>query len=511
VLQVNRAIEKDFSIHKNSILGKGGCGIVIKGQNRKTKLLYAIKILDKSMAAKSIEKSRMMREYKILTEIEHTNVIRLFKIYDDVNDRKKYIYFVMELCTGGHLGELIAKQKRGCLDEKWAKKLARQLLSAVTHIHSIGICHRDIKLQNILISIDTTPPTIEARRTLTTSQRKNTTPNSTENNNNIANYENTQIKLIDFGYASKFSSSTLPMTTKCGTPYTTAPEVLKECYDQRCDVWSVGVVLFVMLCGRRPFEVLKKKKKTDNHENNRVNARLDRHEEKKQILMNILHCNYNFDHKAWNNVTYKGKKFVQRLLEPDYLNRMFAHEALQNVWLKNSNYWATKMLKSSTASTALHNMASNSDVNNINNNDLKKTGMFSLVFGFKTNHQTNNELVKLFQSFDFDASGTLSREEYHSAMQIILSNKQPPPPPPPQQQQQQQQQLTKEKIDEMFDAIDVDHNQSISFTEFLVASLDPTLIDFDELENAFDLLDSDCSGFISKNELYKVFFFIFIL
>ena len=101
------------------------------------------------------------------------------------------MYFVMELCSGGHLGNLISRQELKRLDEDWAKRLIRQLISATAHMHSRGIAHRDIKLQNVLMDI---------------------------NNDDY----NSQVKLIDLGYGAKFTNA-LPMRTKCGTPYTTSP------------------------------------------------------------------------------------------------------------------------------------------------------------------------------------------------------------------------------------------------------------------------------------------------
>ena len=198
VVSHNHSIDADFDLIVDAELGKGGCGVVIVGAHRNTNEKYAIKIVDKTTA----DINRLERELKLLKDVDHPNIVRLFSVYD-VPD---FMYFVMELCVGGHLGNLISRQYPGkYLSESRAKVLTRQLFSAILHMHSRGIAHRDIKLQNILMD--------------------------------SANDATAQVKLIDFGYGSRFIGA-LPMRTKCGTPYTTAPEVLKECYDERCDVWS---------------------------------------------------------------------------------------------------------------------------------------------------------------------------------------------------------------------------------------------------------------------------------
>jgi hypothetical protein len=209
-------VEADFELLTDAELGKGGCGVVCVGVNKHTYEKYAIKIVDKATA----DRNRLERELKLLKDVDHPNIVRLFSVYDV----PEYTYFVMELCVGGHLGNLISRQyPHKYLPEERAKVLTRQLLSAVVHLHSRGIAHRDIKLQNILMD--------------------------------SGNDATAQVKLIDFGYGSRYVGA-LPMRTKCGTPYTTAPEVLRESYDERCDVWSCGVVVYIMLSGRRPFEAL---------------------------------------------------------------------------------------------------------------------------------------------------------------------------------------------------------------------------------------------------------------
>jgi serine/threonine protein kinase len=171
------------------ILGRGASAEVILGINNNTNREYAVKRID-------IKKDgiawRYEREKKIMKDIDHPNCIRLFEVYKNIDAH----YFVMELCTGGHLGQALRSMPDGRFDVSMARRYITQIVSAISHCHKVGICHRDIKLQNILL----------------------------ENNNADA-----QIKVIDFGNAQKFIGC-LPLTKVVGTTYTAAPEVFRECY-----------------------------------------------------------------------------------------------------------------------------------------------------------------------------------------------------------------------------------------------------------------------------------------
>jgi calcium-dependent protein kinase len=206
-----------------------------------------------------------------------------------------------------------------------------------------------------------------------------------------------QVKLIDFGYGAKFFGN-LPMRTKCGTPYTTAPEVLRECYDERCDVWSIGVVLYIMLSGRRPFETLE------------VAGGL-KEAGRAAMIASILACRYHFDHPTFRTVSDEAKIFVQKLLLPDYLQRMTSDEALEYPWLRskgqsNVEYNAQLMhiSTSSKGSRAINNMKVSAW------NAAKNLPMVPLAFSLNANQTA--EIRALFQSFDRDCSGSLSRDEY---------------------------------------------------------------------------------------------------
>lgn len=427
-------INEDYFVDCDQELGKGGCGVVVVGEHKETHTQYAIKIVDKSHA----ERGRLDRELKLLKDVDHTNVVRLFSVYDVPT----HMYFVMELCLGGHLGNLLARQPKKYLDEVWGKQLALQLLSAVAHIHSRGIAHRDIKLQNILVDC---------------------------NNDRAA-----QLKLIDFGYGSRYVGA-LPMRTKCGTPYTTAPEVIREHYDERCDVWSCGVVLYIMLCGRRPFEAL-----------NCTGTLADAG--KAAMITNILAGRYHFNHKPWQTVSRQGLNFVKALLHPDYKQRMHSHEALENPWLIDTNIINVhaSVLSSEKSFRAVNNIRRMSEVT-----ELQRTGMVALVFGI--NAKVAAEMSTVFQSFDTDASGMLTLQEFTTAMQKIAPE------------------LTVADLARLFGIIDYDKNNLISYTEFLAATLDPREVDIGELNKAFKLFDEDGNGYISKDEMRKVKCFLFLI
>ncbi len=175
----------DFYDNLNHTLGKGAGGQVVLAASKDTKREYAIKII-------TITDPKYLdiinNEKYILEDLDHPNCVRLYEVYTlDVSQ----MWFVMEVCKGGHLGQFIASRSSGYMREETARTYVTQLLSVVAHLHERKICHRDIKLANILM------------------ERKSKT---------------SDLKLIDFGNSSRFNESTL-MTRIAGTTYTSAPEV----------------------------------------------------------------------------------------------------------------------------------------------------------------------------------------------------------------------------------------------------------------------------------------------
>jgi len=193
---------------KSQRLGTGAFGSVFKTNNINDKSFeVAIKVLDKNKLKDDIE--LIMEEVAILNTIDHPNICNYYETYDD----KKFIYLVMEYISGNTIFERIgAKEHYG---EKKAAKYMKQLFQAINHCHAINIVHRDIKPENIMVN------------------------------------EDDEVRLIDFGLA-LITKKTI--NKAAGTPYYFAPEVITESYGSKADIWSLGVVLYQLVSGKRPFE-----------------------------------------------------------------------------------------------------------------------------------------------------------------------------------------------------------------------------------------------------------------
>ena len=390
-------ITDDFIFDLEKEIGRGGVGAVVVGESKKEKgALYAIKVCDKS----AVSVSRLTREVLLLKDVAQLYIVRLFTVYD----LPTHMYFVMELCRGGHLGVLLKSKPQERLDEVWARRLCWQLMSAVAHLHERGICHRDVKLQNVLLD--------------------------------TYDVDKAQIKLIDFGYGSRFIGA-LPMRSKVGTPYTMAPEVLRESYDQRCDVWSVGVVLYIMLSGRRPFEPLD----CVGHLTEAGKA---------TMTTNVLSGRYRFDFPSFRDVSDEAKQFVDLLFTQPYMSRLEATEALNEPWLREqrpSLSLSASLAQDSLSNNVVANMLSNLDADAPS---LRRTGNVAVVFGLQPSEACRMRGV--FQTVDTDGSGGLDLGEFTTAMQILCPS------------------LSAADCGIVFKAVDINGDGQISYTEFLGAT-----------------------------------------
>merc|ERR1712113_220781 len=217
----------------------------------------------------------------IMKIMDHPNIIKLYETFED----HRNIYLVMELCTGGELFDRIIEA--GHFTEVQAAILVQQIIRAIFYMHENHVCHRDLKPENFLF------------------QSKDA-------------IEKPSLKIIDFGLSCKFDQNQV-LTTKAGTPYYVAPQVLGGKYDQLSDLWSVGVIMYVMLCGYPPFFG-----ETDA-----------------EVLSKVRLGNFSFNAADWKNVSEDAKNLIRMLLKMNPRDRYTAEQALNHDWIKNKAPKAT--------------------------------------------------------------------------------------------------------------------------------------------------------------------------
>lgn len=232
------------------------------------------------MAVKAIQKLKIkdyesfVTEVDILRQLDHPNIIKLYETWET----ERICFLVCEYCAGGELFYHIVKKEKKHLNEAEAAAVMRQGFSALKYLHGSGIAHRDIKPENFLLFKESDPD---------------------------------NVKLIDFGLSKKLSEDEI-MNNPNGTAYYIAPEVLGGAYDKKCDIWSMGVVLYILLCGRPPF------KGKSNPE----------------IIKNVMKGEYSFDYPSFEQCSDDVKDFISRCLEKDVSKRFNAEEAFDHTWIR---------------------------------------------------------------------------------------------------------------------------------------------------------------------------------
>ncbi|KAL7568560.1 hypothetical protein ACA910_002672 [Epithemia clementina (nom. ined.)] len=351
----------------------------------------------------------LKNEVAILKRLDHPHIVKAIETFEHRNQ----IFIVMELCSGGDL------YSRDPYTEAEAARIVASITSAISYMHTKNVCHRDLKYENILFV--------------------NTSPQA-------------EIKLIDFGLSRKFGRNE-QLTEGVGTIYTMAPEVLKGSYSKQADLWSVGVITFMLLSSQMPFY-----------------GRKRRH-----IVEQIMKGSYEMRGRRWKRVSPQAKAFVQDLLCVDPEERATAEVALSASWL-NRRFTVTvrnpyqEELESANQSILAYSKYKK----------LKKIAL--MICAHKSTTTEIGILRKVFQGYDTERNGILSYDEFKSALKDAG--------------------YSEEEYRTMFDAVDLDGTGKIRYTEFLAATIEAQgAISEERLAEAFDRIDSDDSGYISKENL----------
>lgn len=278
-------LDKSFGYLKNfdhkyelgEVVGRGHFGYTCTATARKGDLKgqeVAVKIISKAQMTTIIAIEDVRREVRILRSLTgHKNLVQFYDAYEDADK----IYIVMELCQGGELLDRILS-RGGKYSEEDAKLIMAQILSAVSYFHLQGIVHRDLKPENFLFS---------------------------------SQDEKSQLKAIDFGL-SDFVNPDERLNDIVGSAYYVAPEVLYRSYGIEADMWSVGVIAYILLSGSRPFWA-----RTESG-----------------IFRAVLKAKPTFEEDPWPSMTPEASDFIKKLLNKDYRKRMTAPQALSHPWIR---------------------------------------------------------------------------------------------------------------------------------------------------------------------------------
>mmetsp|Transcript_45608 Transcript_45608/g.52525 ORF Transcript_45608/g.52525 Transcript_45608/m.52525 type:complete len:475 (+) Transcript_45608:69-1493(+) len=407
----------DFGKNKET-LGEGTYGMVRVATLKATGQKRAIKTIAKSKITKM---ERFKTEVSIMRQLDHPNVIKLYETFEDA----RHVHLVMEICTGGELFDRIIK--KGYFSEKDAAVIFKQMISALAFCHKNGICHRDLKPENFLFSDPSDTATI---------------------------------KMIDFGLSHYYSKTGKPeekvvrMHTKAGTPYYISPEVLAGDYDEKCDIWSAGVILYILMCGYPPFYG-----DTDP-----------------QILDAVRSGKFDFDSSEWDLVSQDAKAYISSMLVKDVSKRPSAEVCLHHSWVAELAPNALTANLSNSAISALKAYQASEK--------LKKATLHYIA-----SQLTEKEIGSLkdaFLALDANGDGTLTISELQTGISKLHD-------------------WTNRDFSDLMTSLDTDGSGCVDYSEFLAATIDKNVyLQEEKLWDAFKMFDKDGSGKISPAELKEV-------
>ena len=427
IINYNNKNPKDqYKIIKK--LGKGASGTVWKVKNIKTGLVRAMKRITK-IRNDTNKLNEILNEIEILKNLDHPNIVKIFEFFIEADG----YYIITEYCEYGELFKEI--KLKGFFNEKIAANIMYQVFNAINYCHStIKLIHRDLKPENIMIE-------------------------SIDSENGFYN-----IKIIDFGTA-KIKQNNKSENKVLGSCYYIAPEVLNKKYNEKCDIWSCGVILYILLCGNVPF-----------------NGRDER-----EITQKIKLGKYDLNKKPFDNISEEGKDLIKQCLEMNVNKRISAKKALEHPWfnLLNTKEYFIKVNEYFMMKT----------INNLimykPKNKLQQLALTYLVHNFPDLNEIKN-INKIFIMFNTSGNGKLSKEETYKGLLKYLNYS--------------SNEDLNNKVNEIFKNIDNDNNGFIECEEFSRGALDKRIfLDENVLKFTFDYMDKDGSGEISLHELKEVF------
>ncbi|KAI3665374.1 hypothetical protein L6452_43998 [Arctium lappa] len=414
---------KDFDRRYSTgkLLGHGQFGYTYVAIDKSTGDRVAVKKIDKNKMLLPIAVEDVKREVKILRALSgHENVVQFHNAFED----NSFVYIVMELCEGGELLDRILSKKDSRYTEKDAAVVVRQMLRVAAECHLHGLVHRDMKPENFLFK----SPNVDSH-----------------------------LKATDFGL-SDFIKPGKKFTDIVGSAYYVAPEVLKRRSGPESDVWSIGVISYILLCGRRPF--------------------WDRTED--GIFKEVLRNKPDFRRKPWPTISNSAKDLVRKLLVKNPRARLTAAQALSHPWVREDGNASEIPLDISV----LSNMRQF-----VKYNRLKQLALRALASTL--DEEEISDLKDQFHAIDVDKNGAISLEEMRQALAKDVPWK-----------------MKESRVLEILEAIDSNTDGLVDFMEFVAATLHVHQLEEHNNEKwqrlskaAFEKFDVDRDGYITAEEL----------
>ncbi|XVE61359.1 hypothetical protein DITRI_Ditri06bG0033200 [Diplodiscus trichospermus] len=395
-------------------LGHGQFGTTFHCVEKGTGKEFACKSIAKRKLATLDDVDDVRREIQIMHHLAgHPNVISINGAYED----SMAVHVVMELCAGGELFDRIVK--RGHYTERKAAELARIIVGVVESCHSMGVMHRDLKPENFLF---------------------------------VNEEEDSTLKAIDFGLSIFFKPGDI-LSDVVGSPYYVAPDVLHKRYGPEADVWSAGVIIYILLCGVPPFWG----------------------ETEQEIFDEVFHGDLDFTSDPWPSISESAKDLLRKMLVRDAKKRLTAHEVLCHPWVQVDGVAPDKPLDS----VVLSRMKQFSAMDKLKKIVLR-------VIAQRLSQEEIAGLKEMFKMIDTDNSGQISYDELKNGLKRFGAN------------------LDETEFHALMQAADVNNSGTIDYEEFIAATLHLNKVEReDHLLAAFSYFDRDGSGYITQDELQK--------
>ncbi|KAL5713746.1 non-specific serine/threonine protein kinase [Ranunculus cassubicifolius] len=395
-------------------LGQGQFGVTYLCTEISTGLEYACKSISKRKLISREDVEDVRREIQIMHHLSgHKYIVAIKGAYED----SMYVHIVMELCGGGELFDRIIQ--RGHYSERKAAELTRIIVGVVETCHSLGVMHRDLKPENFLL---------------------------------VNKADDFSLKAIDFGLSVFFKPGQI-FTDVVGSPYYVAPEVLCKRYGPEADVWTAGVILYILLSGVPPFWA----------------------ETQQGIFDMVLKGVIDFDSDPWPVISDSAKDLIRKMLCSSPADRLTAHEVLCHPWICENGVAPDRAIDPAVLSRLKQFSAMNK---------LKKMAL--RVIAESLSEEEIAGLKEMFAAMDTDNSGAITFDELKAGLRRYGST------------------LKESEIRDLMEAADVDNSGTIDYGEFIAATVHLNKLEREEhLVAAFTYFDKDGSGYITVDELQQ--------